>query len=255
MKSQEWVLDTRGIKRQKNAKYIVSYGGGVNSTALIIYLVKNKFPLDHVVFSDTGDEMPETYEYVQYLNKYLKRHGVPLDIVRPNSTLSEVCTRRKVVPSQVWRWCTRDHKVKPIHKFYKKLNSHIYQYMGIDYGELRRMKPSGEDWITNLYPLIDFKIDRQGCLDLIRKARLKIPIKSGCYLCPYNNMERWGEIYKNHPDLFQKAMQIEEQNKHMPRQKLAPRNYTLRDMEKQLKDNQKLPMIEVDSPCGSECMI
>lgn len=252
---QDRILSTINIQRESDAKYIVSYGGGINSTAMIVYLVKNKFPLDCVVFSDTGDEMPETYEYVEYLSKYLKRHKIEFNLVKPNSTLSEVCLRRKVVPSQVWRWCTRDHKVKPIHKFYKKLNSHIYQYMGIDYGEVRRMKPSGQDWITNLYPLIDFKIDRQGCINLIQKARLKIPVKSGCYFCPYNNMKRWTEIYENHPDLFQKAMIIEKQNKHMPRQKLAPKKYTLQDIDDQLRENKKLPMIEVDSPCGSECMI
>ena len=67
-------------------------------------------------------------------------------------------------------------------------------------------------------------------------------------------MERWAEIYEKHPE-FQKAMTIEENNKHMPRQKLAPRNYTLRDMEKQLVAKRKLPIIDVDSPCGSECMI
>lgn len=251
----ETVLTCENIKRQKGATYVVSYGGGINSTAMIVYLVKNKFPLDYVVFSDTGDEMPETYEYVKYMAKYLKRHKIKFLTVKPNSTLSEVCTRRKVVPSQVWRWCTRDHKVKPIHKFYKTLKSHIYQYMGIDYGEVRRMKPSGEDWITNLYPLIDFKINRERCVALIKQARLKIPVKSGCYLCPYNNMDRWQEIYNNHPDLYKHAMMIEEQNKHFGRQQLAPKGHTLREMAKVMKRNQKLPMIEVDSPCGSECMI
>jgi len=256
LKSTERILDTsKGVKRQKDATYIVSYGGGINSTAMVVFLVKNKFPLDYVIFSDTGDEMPETYEYVQYMTKYLKRHKIDMKTVKPNSTLSEVCIRRKVVPSQVWRWCTRDHKVKPIHKFYKTLDSHIYQYMGIDYGEVRRMKPASEDWITNLYPLVDFKIDRDACVSMIKQARLKIPVKSGCYLCPYNNMDRWTEIYEKHPELYQKAMGIEEMNKHMPRQKLAPRKYTLRDMEKLLKNKTKLPMIEVDSPCGSECMI
>ena len=38
---QERMLDSRGIVRQTNAKYIVSYGGGINSTALIVFLVKN----------------------------------------------------------------------------------------------------------------------------------------------------------------------------------------------------------------------
>ncbi len=78
---QERILDSRNIKRQKDAKHIVSYGGRVNSTALIVFLVKNKFPLDYVVFSDTGDEMPETYQYLDVMERYLKRRNIPFEIV------------------------------------------------------------------------------------------------------------------------------------------------------------------------------
>ena len=189
---QERILDSRGIKRQADAKYIVSYGGGINSTALIVFLTKNKFPLDYVVFSDTGDEMPETYEYLDVMEKYLKRREIPFEIVmnRRKISLSDKCLEREVIPSQVWRWCTRDFKVLPIHKFYRTLNSHVYQYMGIDYGEVHRMKPAKVDYVTNLYPLIDYKINREECINLIKKARLPIPVESGCYFCPYNNMER-----------------------------------------------------------------
>ena len=201
---QERILDSRNLKRQKDAKYIVSYGGGINSTALIVFLTKNKFPLDYVVFADTGDEMPGTYEYLEVMRKYLKRRDIPFEIVmnRKKISLSDKCLQRKVIPSQVWRWCTRDFKVLPIHKFYRTLQSHVYQYMGIDYGEVHRMKPARVDYVTNLYPLIDYKINREECINLIKKARLPIPVKSGCYFCPYNNMERWAEIYKKHPDLY-----------------------------------------------------
>ncbi len=33
-------------------KYIVSYGGGVDSTAMIFKLVEDNAPLDYVVFAD-----------------------------------------------------------------------------------------------------------------------------------------------------------------------------------------------------------
>lgn len=254
---QERMLDSRNIKRQKDAKYVVSYGGGVNSTALIVFIVKNKLPLDHVVFSDTGDEMPGTYEYLDVMGKYLKRRNIPFDIVmnRRKESLSDTCLRREVIPSQVWRWCTRDFKVTPIHAFYRKLESHIYQYMGIDYGEIHRMKPARVDYVTNLYPLIDYKINREECIKLIKNARLPIPEKSGCYFCPYNNMARWGEIHEKHPDLFKHSMKIEEDGKHFKTQRLAPKGYSLREIDKMMKQKKKLPMVDVDSPCGSECMI
>ena len=127
--------------------------------------------------------------------------------------------------------------------------------MGIDYGEVHRMKPARVDYVTNLYPLIDYKINREECINLIKKARLPIPVKSGCYFCPYNNMDRWAEIYEKHPDLYKYSMKIEEKGKHFETQRLAPKGYTLRELKKMMNQKKKLPMVEVDSPCGSECMI
>lgn len=252
---QEKIISAVGLKRQKDMKYIVSYGGGVNSTAMVIFLVKKKLPLDYVVFADTGDEMPETYEYLKDMEKFLSKYKIPFKIVVvPNGdSLSERCMRRKVIPSQVWRWCTRDMKVVPIHIFYRSLNAHVCQYMGIDYDEVERMKDPKVDYVTNIYPLIDYKIGREKCVELIKEAGLPIPVKSGCYFCPFNSIGRWAELYKTHPELYKKAMKIEENGKHMPKQTLT--RITLRVLGKKIKKNKPLPMINVDSPCGSECMI
>ncbi len=39
---------------------IVSYGGGVNSTAMILFLLRQNIIPDMIVFCDTGAELPET---------------------------------------------------------------------------------------------------------------------------------------------------------------------------------------------------
>ena len=249
--------DIKKLQRKQDSQYVVSYGGGVNSTALIILLVKKRLPLDYVVFADTGNEMPETYQYLKVMGRYLEKVEIPLEIVRVRSgeSLSDRCTRRRVIPSEVWRWCTRDMKVTPIHAFYRGLKAHIYQYMGIDYGEVHRMKPARVDYVTNLYPLIDAKIKRDGCVDIIKKARLPVPIKSGCYICPFNNMERWASIHDKHPDLYKTAIKIEENGKHFGRQSLAPGTHTLRELEEIMKQKGKLPMVQADDPCGGECMV
>ena len=99
------IQDTVGMTREEGVFYVVSYGGGVDSTAMIIFIIKNGLPLDYVVFSDTGDEMPETYEYLEVMRKYLKKRNIPFVIVkvRNNTSLSDRCLKRKVVPSQIWR--------------------------------------------------------------------------------------------------------------------------------------------------------
>ena len=40
---------------------LLSFGGGINSTALLLEWVEQGKPLDLVIFADTGSEMPETY--------------------------------------------------------------------------------------------------------------------------------------------------------------------------------------------------
>jgi hypothetical protein len=68
-------------------------------------------------------------------------------------------------------------------------------------------------------------------------------------------MERWKEIYQNHPDLYKFAIKIEEKGKHMPKQTLAPKGFTLRKLEKNLRKHKTLPIVHIESPCGSECMV
>ncbi|MEM3161041.1 MAG: phosphoadenosine phosphosulfate reductase family protein, partial [Nitrososphaera sp.] len=60
------IITVQQIKRQENTKYVLSYGGGVNSTALMILLVRHKLPIDYVIFADTGSERPETYTYLKH---------------------------------------------------------------------------------------------------------------------------------------------------------------------------------------------
>ena len=56
---------------------MVSYGGGVNSTALLIGLHQHRIPVDLILFADTGAEHPHTYTYLDVMDRWLKDHGMP----------------------------------------------------------------------------------------------------------------------------------------------------------------------------------
>ena len=47
---------------------MVSYGGGANSTALLIGLHQHRIPVDLILFADTGAEHPHTYAYLDVMN-------------------------------------------------------------------------------------------------------------------------------------------------------------------------------------------
>lgn len=56
---------------------IVSFGGGTNSTAMIIGMYLHKIPIDLILFADTGGEQPHTYEFMGTFNEWLVKHGIP----------------------------------------------------------------------------------------------------------------------------------------------------------------------------------
>ena len=57
---------------------IVSFGGGTNSTAMIIGMYLHKIPIDLILFADTGGEQPHTYEFIRVFNAWLDKHGLCL---------------------------------------------------------------------------------------------------------------------------------------------------------------------------------
>ena len=251
------------VDQSRESVHILSFGAGVNTVALMVMLVRDRAPLDGVVFADTGGETPDTYKSVEVAREYLSEHHVPFRVVkarRSEAGLYGTALRRQVIPSVQWRWCTRDFKVNPIHRYYREFGSHVNQYIGIAFDEIHRMRDSREAYITNLYPLIDKRLTRQDCKNLILDAGFSVPEKSGCYFCPFNSTERWRWMLERYPDLFTKAIELEENSKHFPSQRLTDQVFrerdrvTLREYRNRLElgiDSQQIPE---GMACGGECM-
>ncbi len=206
----------------KDKRYILSYGGGVNSTALLFYILDKKMPLDEVIYAETGCEKPETDKFVPKIRKFCEERNLEFTTIKANvgikrdlevmtrtSNLLKYCELQKIIPFRKFRSCTDKFKVKPIHKYLKSRAKKTIVYIGFDYGESRRRRESNVDFIVNSFPLIDDKINRQGCEDIIRKNGFDIPVKSGCYICPFQKLDEWKQLRKEHPDLFKKAMLLE----------------------------------------------
>lgn len=189
---------------------VVSYGGGVNSTALVVLLVGEGWH-GPVVFSDTGAEWPETMEYVAMFGGWLAERGLELTVLGPDwrqhlevLPLIEYCEHYRVTPFPASRWCTSNWKVEPLQRWCEA-NGHDYSAMllGISAEEAHRQPDKDR-------PLVDRGIDRDGCARIIVTAGLPLPRKSGCYLCPFQSPRQWQELYKVHPDLFERVAALED---------------------------------------------
>ena len=157
-------------------RHVLSFGGGVNSVALMIVLLREGLPFDEAVFADTGGEVPETYEYLEIAKGYLADNEVPFTVVsKRGRSLYDTAWDRRVFPSAIWRWSTRDFKVTPIQRHYRSLGAHVNQYLAIAWDEIYRMKDSRVDYVTNLFPLIERQLTRADCVAIIEEARLPVP--------------------------------------------------------------------------------
>ena len=53
---------------------IVGYGGGTDSTAMLVGLCQRRIPVDLILFSDPGGEQPHTYWYLRVMDHWLRTH-------------------------------------------------------------------------------------------------------------------------------------------------------------------------------------
>lgn len=187
-------------------KTYLSYGGGVNSTALMILLKSQQINFE-CVFVDHEGDYPETYEYVDMLIE----KGYPITRIKAridDCNLYDYSLKYKILPSRQMRWCTDKFKITPLYKYIEKP---CIMYIGIDAGEINRAKPSRDDEIQNEFPLIDEGIDREGCKQIILNAGLPLPRKSGCYFCPFASNKEFKQIRDHRMDLWCRVKKLEDE--------------------------------------------
>jgi hypothetical protein len=96
--------------------------------------------------------------------------------------------------------------VQPIVDYVEKPS---VQFIGIDAGEDHRIRGNWNDELKNEYPLVDRGIDRDGCIKIIMDHGLEVPMKSGCYFCPFQRISQWKKLRIERPELFCKAKALE----------------------------------------------
>jgi len=207
-------------------KHVLSYGGGVNSSALFFYILQKKLPLDIVIFADTGEETKETYNAVNRMKSCCKKANVEFVTAKSDKgRLVDYYMMKKAVPSIMKRDCTSKFKVAPIRKYLRGRfgkKETFGQYIGIAWDELHRAVISDVKYITNLYPFIDARIKRDGNQEIIDQNNFKAS-KSGCAGCMFMNKNGFMKLKKIDPVDFKRWMAMEENGSRYPEITLNPK--------------------------------
>ena len=252
---------------------VLSLGGGTQSCALALMSAVGDLPrLDHVVFADTKGELPETYDYLDYLGGVLAEARIPLHVVSAGdlreALLATTATGKFPTPPghirkpdgergrmSTYR-CSYRYKREVLDKAVRRLcgprgawkTSNVEQWIGFSIDESHRMRGhdgcrcghkrisrqgvKGEGmklvqvhttdgctrcdcerfdpWLVNRWPLIELQMKREDTIRWFRDHGHPTPPRSACYFCPNNGDARWRALKTEHPDLWEKACEMDE---------------------------------------------
>jgi 3'-phosphoadenosine 5'-phosphosulfate sulfotransferase (PAPS reductase)/FAD synthetase len=200
-----------------NTHHVLGLSGGKDSAALAIYMRENHPELDiKYFFTDTGEELPEVYEFLGKLEGLLgKIHR--LDPERDFQFWLRMYNN--FLPSPQTRWCTVKMKLQPFKRWIQPwLNAgdKVVSYVAIRADEDHR-----EGMVTHhknlsvVMPFRDHNIDKQGVLEILESSGVGLPryydwrSRSGCTFCFFQQKIEWVRLKEHHPDAFERAKLME----------------------------------------------
>lgn len=201
-----------------------AWGGGVNSTAMVVEWLRRELRLDIVLFADTGGEKPETYAYrdvfAAWLKKKTKAPFVTVTYNGKDPTLEAELLRLGNLPSIAYggKTCSQKWKRTPQEVFLNNWEpaqtawargEKVTKLVGYDSGESHRAKPREDAKYHARWPLIEWDMDRDDCVAAIECAGLAVPPKSACFFCPSSRKQEVFDLRDKHPKLIERALAIE----------------------------------------------
>ena len=223
---------------------VVSYGGGVQSTALLVLAAQGFIDYDTFLFANVGDdsEHPDTLTFVREVAfDYASAHGITIHELekRPQrgrfagqtetlwKRLMVAESRSLPIPVRMsngapgTRSCTTSFKIDVVGRWLKQhgasADNPATVAVGISTDEWERANSRNANPYERLeYPLLSIEwrgrvgLDRLGCMEVIRSAGLPVPPKSSCFFCPFHRPLVWREMARDEPELFAKAVHLED---------------------------------------------
>lgn len=213
---------------------VFSYGGGWQSTAVLVLAAEGHLDYRTFLFANTGDdsENPATIAYVRdHAIPYAQAHDLELhmlDRVRRDGTIETLYgrltregSRSLPIPVRMdngapgTRSCTADFKIKVIGRWLKKhgatAESPAAVGIGISVDEVWRASTRVVQPYERVeYPLLDLRIRRADCPGIIAGAGLPVPPKSACWFCPFHSPVTWLDMRNDQPETFERACGLED---------------------------------------------
>lgn len=209
----------------------ISYGGGVQSTALLVLAAHGEIDFSVALFANVGDdsEHPATIAYVRDVAApFAAQHALELVTIQkrrkdgtPDTLMQRIDRDERTIPIPMRlaegkpgnRTCTAEFKINVILRELVKRGASKTEpavlALGISLDEYHRMKPARDRRVTHMWPLIDRRMDRAACVAVIERAGIAVPPKSSCWFCPFHRKSEWLRMRRQEPELFAASVALE----------------------------------------------
>ena len=198
-------------------KHILSFSGGKDSTFLLLELIRRKYPLDEVVFFDTGWEFSVMYEHIEKCKRICEEHGIKFVTLHPEKSFDYLMFETKVNErgggthyGYSWcggncRWGTTE-KIKALDKYVKQNKGSIV-YIGIAADETARLEKERAEY--QRFPLSEWGIIEAECLQGCYDAGFdwggmyEYLDRLSCKFCKNKNLKELRNIRKHYPEVWE----------------------------------------------------
>ncbi len=220
----------------KKDYFIASVSFGKDSLAMLLKLIEQRYPLDEVVFFDTGKEFQAIHDTRDAILPLLEQHGIKYTELHPKKSFDYNMFDRPVkkrgtniVHKKGYSWCGggcrwgTSIKLAALDSYAKKKNA--IQYVGIAYDEPERLQKelAQKKHLPKIYPLNEWKMTEVDCLSYCYKngfmwwehgIRLYDILKRvSCWCCQNKNLEELENIYYFLPHYWEKLKDIQQRLK------------------------------------------
>lgn len=202
------------IDFQKIDWFVAGISGGKDSTALLLYLKFEFFPLHNIppykliaTFADTDNEAEETYRHIWLISRQIRR----VKWLTSEGFYNLAKRKRRFPPTQS-RFCTTNLKLEPTKEFMNTLQGTVLSVSGIradESDERKKMSEFGDAFesyhgYAEWRPLLKWDITD---VFLIHK-KYKFPLnplyqwydRVGCKVCFFRQKHEIRHIAQHHPE-------------------------------------------------------
>lgn len=202
--------------------YVASVSFGKDSLCMLLMLIEKEYPLDEVVFFDTGMEFQAVYNLRDKIIPLLQGKGIKYTEVKPEKSFEwnmfeRPVTKKDGTKSKGYSWCGGRVRWMTSQKtvLLDKILGDSIQYIGIAYDEAKRVK----DCPKRRYPLVEWKITEREALEYCRAKGYNwiegdidlydVLDRVSCWCCTQKNLKELRNYYLHLPEYWEKLKDLQ----------------------------------------------